>query len=1016
MLGENLAEYAEGQEPSLARAAIAGGLSMIPMGKAASTVGRTALKYAAGGAGLGLLGTELTGLSEGRQPSIGELGSSAAFGGALGAAGTVAGHIVPRIPGARQAAGAAKYVKDKIREAVAPASMPGPYTEEGALAMVQYMGRTGEDTNKIRKALDDVGRRTATMEPAEYDAFMDRAQADENHFLFGGEGKPLTRVAKQPTPELQAYQDASQMMVGREARLLHETGRKHNLDLLSEFYVNHMSHIWKNARGETATYVPAEVQQRMGGVTTPIKHRTFDTYAAARAEGFEPMYTNPLDVALIRGSQMSRLRHEIEMWNGLRKTGGIEWGTRPAPGFQRVNRQILKILPKEGEAVTGPEYDVGPAATKASVWPNTGKTFDELENLRKGAPYNGEWFVHEDIARLVDRHFSPGWKRSPAAQGASAPGTTELLTGDGTPMTAYEFVRKVNNEATVFRLGMSAFHLNTTMFNDAWDHASQALKSAARGNFKLAMKQAVGAVPFVGMRQDWKRGAKMFEEYMTGSSAGPAESAALRAFIDSGGNPHSYAEYANNHARSFAEALKNNPLSVGTVWHGVAAVPEYFSKKIFESLIPKVKMGAFARRYQEALEQLGPHASDMAKARAGYAIGNQIDNVFGALNYNKLFWDNKWKQGVQGMFQAPGWAIGTYRQLGGGLADIVTGKGLTDRAASVITLPALAMVYSTLVEAALNGGKVKLDTAEDWKSHLFGGFIHGYDAQGKPQRSWLPTYQKDMFHVWQGIGDAVASGNTKVIMDYATAKLSPLAEATLNIARNEAFVSGKGRAQLRDPNDPWYTQMKDISTQTARTLLTPFSYENYQRAANQPGQEQGMDRATAKLIALNLGGFATAPRALTLTPAERQLDTIMNQRRGEVPPSQQLVERRADKRAIQAAVGQGRPIDLTQAAKLSPNELKNAVRMGAMEDFRRKLAVGRLTLPELLSLYSVGNEEQKKATSGVISKRLVAGNWMQSIPREQLPQVQGQIAIFLNDGKARGKQERPMPTQETPVP
>jgi len=1014
-LGENVAEHLEGTKPSLGRAAVAGGLSMIPMGKAAATLPRTILKRALGGAGLSAFGTELTGATEGRQPSAGDLATNTLIGAGLGTVGGAAENLIPRIPGVKQTVAAAKYFKDRLREAVSPTSM-GPRAEEGAMALTKYMSGVSQDVQRMQKAVNDVGRRTATLTPYEYDTFMDRAQAAESNFIFGKEGEPLTRIARQETPELQAIQDAAQMLVGREGRLLHETGRKHGLDLLGEFYVNHMPHIWKNARGETATVIPAYVQKRMTGSMAPVQHRTFDTYTAARAEGFEPMYTNPLEVALIRGTQMARLRHEIEMLGELKRTGGIEWGMRPSPGYRRVNDRMLKLLPKEGEAISKPEYDTGPAAAKASVWPNTGKTFDELETLRKGSPYTGEWFVHEDIARLMDRHFSPGWRRSVQAQGAAVPGSSALLTPEGTPITPYEFIRKVNNDATSWRLGLSAFHLNTTAFNNAWDHATQVLENAVRRNFKGALKHLPGVVPGYGMVKDWQMGQRMFTEYLNGTNADPELRQAVNAFLDSGGDPHSYQEFVNNHATAFGEALRNHS-PVGTVWHGASAIPEYFAKLMFENLIPKVKMGAFARRFQDAMDRLGPNASSFAKAQAAYKIGNEIDNVFGQLNYNKLFWDNKYKQAVQAMFQAPGWAIGTFRQLGGGIADVVSGKGLTNRAASVLTLPVLAIGYSLLAEFLFTLGKPKIDTAEDLKAHAFGGFIHGYDAKGQPQRSWLPTYQKDMFHVWQGLGEAVGQGNSKAIMDYATAKLSPLAEAVVNIARNEAFVSGKGKTQLRDPNDPWYTQMKDIAMQTARTLLTPFSYENYQRAVAQPGQEQGLDQTTAKLIALNLGGFSTAPRALTLTPAERQLDAIMAQRRGDVPPPRQVVERRADKRAIQAAVGEGRPIDLAQAAKLSPNELKAAVRVGAMQDYRRKLEQGRLTLPELLGLYSVSNEEQKKVAAGVISKRLVAGNWIQTVPREQLPQLQGQIAGFLNDVRERGKQTQAQPTTtDAPVP
>lgn len=70
-------------------------------------------------------------------------------------------------------------------------------------------------------------------------------------------------------------------------------------------------------------------------------------------------------------------------------------------------------------------------------------------------------------------------------------------------------------------------------------------------------------------------------------------------------------------------------------------------------------------------------ATEEVKNRALRQAWDSIDNRFGQLVYDNLFWNKSAKDIGMVMTRSLGWNLGTVREIGGGLKDLATRKGMT---------------------------------------------------------------------------------------------------------------------------------------------------------------------------------------------------------------------------------------------------------------------------------------------------------------------------------------------------
>jgi hypothetical protein len=189
-------------------------------------------------------------------------------------------------------------------------------------------------------------------------------------------------------------------------------------------------------------------------------------------------------------------------------------------------------------------------------------------------------------------------------------------------------------------------------------------------------------------------------------------------------------------------AVKVGTQQIGRIMQTVAG-------PIFDKYIPMLKNGAFYDNMKSWLD-MHPSASYDNQLAAARQIWDSIDNRFGELVQDNIFWNKFLKQSSQISMRSWSWNLGTVREIGGGVKDLAKGE-FTPRAAYVIALP--------IVNATLNAVYQKLKTGQwpqdeqDLIAPRTGGMVPGLGGGGQvPERIALPGYQKDILgwmHDWR---------------------------------------------------------------------------------------------------------------------------------------------------------------------------------------------------------------------------------------------------------------------------
>lgn len=353
---------------------------------------------------------------------------------------------------------------------------------------------------------------------------------------------------------------------------------------------------------------------------------------------------------------------------------------------------------------------------------------------RKGG---GQLYAKENWARVYNNFVSRGYT-GPAG---------EIVNG----------LRRVSNTITAFELGMSGFHF-TTMANEAIiNDVAKAVTSLAGGNAKQAIADLIKA-PTAPVRL-FQSGKKLEKVYL-GQAGGTAEERKLADLLTRAGGRGAGMTHAKdyeytsmgsflqswNRASGQAERLKYaqdiraNPF-VGvpkTMFSLIGRTMQSVSEPLFKYYIPRIKNGAFADNMSQWL-QTHPGAQVAEQEAAARQIWDSIDNRFGELVQDNIFWKQHMKQLSMIAMRSYSWNMGTIREIGGGVKDIASHE-FTPRAAYVIALP---IVYGTLsaVYQVLKTGEKPNDIQD-----LLAPRTGGTDAKtGMPERMMMPGYMKDVF-------------------------------------------------------------------------------------------------------------------------------------------------------------------------------------------------------------------------------------------------------------------------------
>ncbi len=202
---------------------------------------------------------------------------------------------------------------------------------------------------------------------------------------------------------------------------------------------------------------------------------------------------------------------------------------------------------------------------------------------------------------------------------------------------------------------------------------------------------------------------------------------------------------------AFYRAIMTGPRAVGFMINQAERVLDVINAPLFDQLIPKVKTGAAASE-MEAWLRRNPTATREEQLSIARKISDSMDDRFGELNQDNLFWPRAIKQSLNLMTVSVGWEYGTMRAYGGGAKDVLNGDLNSTRARWMLAFPMQMALINSLYQR-LVGNHEWPDALKDLALPKTGGtFTNKYGTV--PERALSPGYEKDALQTYKSIASA----------------------------------------------------------------------------------------------------------------------------------------------------------------------------------------------------------------------------------------------------------------------
>jgi len=381
--------------------------------------------------------------------------------------------------------------------------------------------------------------------------------------------------------------------------------------------------------------------------------------------------------------------------------------------------------------------------------------------------------------------------------------------GGGEYGETYDMLRRGSGALTALELGLSGYHALTMGQEAIVNGIAKAVDQLAAGQPWRAAGSALRA-PLAPVALPLK-GHQLEKVYLGKATGDPLMRQITDLLTEAGGR----AKGGKNHALDYeysrlgsyvtafkkatlkgelAEDLKDiygRPI-VGTakaVTRNVGRIMDTVAQPLFEKYIPKMKNGAFYENMADWLQR-NPQATREQQIKAAQHIWDSIDNRFGEMVQDNIFWDKFAKQAAMLSLRSFSWTLGgPVREIGGGVRDlgrVAMGGPWTSKASYVIALP--------FTFGLLNATYQFLKTGQPPESmqDLLAPRTGGVDARsGLDERILMPGYMKDVF------------GFIKHPVQEATNKLSTgvrMLGETISIADGQGGKDWRGDPILSPPD------------------------------------------------------------------------------------------------------------------------------------------------------------------------------------------------------------------------
>jgi hypothetical protein len=534
---------------------------------------------------------------------------------------------------------------------------------------------------------------------------------------------------------------------------------------------------------------------RMGSSASTNK-RTIPTVDEALSYGIKLTTTDPIEIVARYITSMDHFIARTKILDTAKSNGTVVYPkavTRGASGHSQGNLQ----LPEDLRPLNNVQDKMGNQA-----------------------------YAPEDWARVWNNYASQPWG-----------GNADFSDIAGAMQRSANFL-------TAIELGFSGFHATTMSQEAIANEFARAWANLFSGRISDAFSAAIKAPAApVRLYQLGKKGQDIYLDRSPGSPhnrelVDTLEKAGARFVGKSHASDYTYSAMGDFWTAFSRGALKQELReAAGRVTGPVTATKEIFSmfSRAMESLtyplfvkyIPALKNGAGMQLLSDWL-LAHPNATEAEKVAMGRRIWNSIDNRFGEMVQDNIFWNRTLKQLAQILLTSYSWDVGTIQEIGGGLTafrhpvkalksaginspdfnpKISYNMGLITSAAVV------AMVYQYMKTPGWMPGQNIPTNPRDAHFPLTGGTVPGFGGHGEvPQRAVPPGYMPQVYSAWynpwQTMMNKINIAPRIALQMVKGALTSPSFTGQDEVGR-----------EMSNPADPFYWRMADYFKWVAASQL-----------------------------------------------------------------------------------------------------------------------------------------------------------------------------------------------------
>ena len=672
-------------------------------------------------------------------------------------------------------------VLKEVRDLIAP-TMASENAHATAIAIRKAYGIAERERIKDETTLNSFAKQASK--------FNDAQISDSYQYIEG-----RSKGAELKDTSLQGMADAVRKVYGRMRERLEAMPETRMMNFVQDYF----THQWADpiaAKKFTNDFIAQQ------GSSRSLKKRVLPTIADGLAHGLELKEKNPIRAV---SSYLGSMNNYIASVDALRDITSNLDGKYYAKGMQPEGFDAL--VGRNAERIENAKVD----AASGKLTPS--------RNMQLYAP--------ADVARIYNRFYSKG---------------LEDIYG---VKTVYEATRGAINANTLMELGLSTYHAGTIGFQAQFQSLSRLAKNIGTGDWVGAIQAAKKMTMPLSY---YTQGVKGIEQYKGLANHGIDLEEIANHFAASnlriGNDPlaqlthHGF--YKASQRGELPELLNHlkeqakTGYGLGALKSGAnvtARVVSDISAPIFDKLVPSVKFSAFGDLMGDWIRQ-NPSASDAEIGVARTRIGNMIEDRFGEMNNQNIFWNKILKQSLGLGIRAPGWDLGLIRQIGGPVKDIygmmdnlARGKkfnpDLLDRPLFLVAGIATTVAVNSLMTWLKTGTPPSEQETKDFIAYRTGGMMKTFGKMFD-ERGELMGHAREMINMYPlpGQKQSALSG----VEEEAKNKISSLPRNIYNAVTNKDWKN----KDIYDPKSKDWVSRTPVLANLAYVAkgFEPFAMQN----------------------------------------------------------------------------------------------------------------------------------------------------------------------------------------------